>query len=299
MQRPLALLFCTATVAACAAPKTPSAGEPHAVAHAGCEEPSSTAASVPASATAALDTAPAAAPSLDPALPPAMLVLGEASAAPTLAPSVRIESPAANAHVAPDASVTLNVGNWPTAEGAAHVHLILDNQPYKPIYNTAAAVPLRDLNGGNELSPGPHVLVAFASRANHESVKQPGALAVTPFVVGPTPATTEAPKAFLIYSRPKGTYAGPQANHVLVDFQLSGVALGDKGSSVSIEVRGDKLAAPLRARATQFGKPYYLENLPSGTYELELQLLDANAKPVDGAWNKTLRTIVIDRTKKP
>jgi len=297
MRRPLALLI-TATLGACAAPKTPSVVEPQGATHAGCEEAPTTTVATPAPTSAVTDVVPSAAP-LDPELPPAALMLGDASAAPAVTPSVRIESPASNAHVAADASVTLNVSNWATAEGAAHVHLILDNQPYKPIYNTAAPVALRDLNGGKDLSPGPHVLVAFASRANHESVKQASALAVTAFVVGTTPATAEAPKSFLIYSRPKGTYAGPQANHVLVDFQLAGVSLGEKGSSVAIEVRGEKLATPLRARATQFGRPYYLENLPSGTYELELQLLDVNAKPVDGAWNKTLRTIVIDRTKKP
>lgn len=297
MRRPIVLLV-TATLCACAAPKTPSVLEPQGAAHAGCDEAAPTTGATPASTSAVTDLVPSGAP-LEAALPPATLILGDASAAPAVAPSVRIESPAANAHVAADASVVLNVSNWATAEGAAHVHLILDNQPYKPIYNTAAPVPLRDLNGGKDLSPGPHVLVAFASRANHESVKQGGALAVTAFVVGTTPATAEAPKAFLIYSRPKGTYAGPQANHVLVDFQLAGVSLGEKASSVAIEVRGDKLATPLRARATQFGRPYYLENLPSGTYELELQLLDISAKPVDGAWNKTLRTIVIDRTKKP
>ena len=285
-------------VLACASPKVPAVPEatPAAVSHAGCDDS-------PAVATEASTLSPALASTstvapVEAALPPPGLILGDASPAPVVAPTVRIESPASSAHVEADGSVTLQVTAWPTAEGAAHVHLILDNQPYKPIYDTGAPVRLRDLNGGNALAPGPHVLVAFASRANHESVKSPGALAVTPFVVGAEPAAFDAPKAFLVFSRPKGTYAGPQANHVLVDFQLVGLALGEKGSSVAIEVRSDKLAAPLRARATHFGKPFYLENLPSGSYEIELHLLDAAGKLSAGAWNKTVRTIVVDRAKK-
>jgi hypothetical protein len=142
------------------------------------------------------------------------------------------------------------------------------------------------------------VLVAFASRANHESVKSKEALTVTSFVVGDAPATPPAPGSFLVFSRPKGTYAGPQANHVLVDFQLVGVALGAGKHSVAIEVSGGALVEPLRARATSFGAPFYLENLRSGSYAITLTLLDAAGKPVPGAWNATTRTIVIDRSKK-
>jgi hypothetical protein len=211
---------------------------------------------------------------------------------------VKIASPAAGAHVAADAAAKLEVTGWPTAEGAAHVHLILDNQPYKPIYDTSAAVPMRELNGGKDLTPGAHVLVAFASRANHESVKSKEALAVSAFVVGDTPTSAPAPGSFLVFSRPKGTYAGPQANHVLVDFQLVGLTLGAGKHAVAIEVSGGALAEPLRTRATSFGPPFYLENLRSGTYTIALTLLDAAGKPVGGAWNATTRTIVIDRTKK-
>lgn len=232
-------------------------------------------------------------------LPPALLVRGDASPAPAVVPSVRIALPSSGQTWAADGAVTLTVTNWPTMEGGAHVHLILDNQPYKPIYNTGAPVNLRDLNGGKELSAGPHVVVAFASRANHESVKEAGALSVAAFSVGPTSSPAESPPFFLVYSRPKGTYAGAQANHILVDFQLVNIVLGEKTASVSIEVRGSKLSVPLRASTAQFGRPYYVENLPSGTYEMELNLLDHAGRPVPGAWNKTVRTIVVDRSVGP
>ena len=231
-------------------------------------------------------------------IPPAMLVLGEASPPPISSPNVRIASPAAGAHVDPGSAVELHVTGWPTTEGAAHVHLILDGQPYKPIYDTSAPTPLRALNGDTDLAHGPHVLVAFASRANHESVKTAGALAVAPFVVGPTGAAA-APPSFAVYSRPKGTYAGPAANHILVDFQLVGTTLAEGRAAVALEVRSDSLPAPLTARVTSFGRPYYLENLRSGVYAIELTLLDADGRPVPGEWNKTTRTIVVDRSARP
>ena len=297
--RALSFVTLVAVTTACAVPK-PAAREPEPAAHAGCDTP---AAEAPASANGTAAPASAVnAPSAvaaESTLPPAALVVGEASPNPATPPTLAITSPARGAHVEADASVSLDVRGWPTAEGAAHVHLILDNQPYKPIYDTGAPVPLRDLNGGKPLTPGPHVLVAFASRANHESVKLSGALAVSGFVVGAEPATFHAPSGFLVYSRPKGTYAGPQANHVLVDFQLVGTTLAEGKQSVALEVRSESLAEPLRARTPRFGAPFYLENLRSGSYTLELSLVDEAGRVVDGAWNKTTRTIVIDRTKKP
>jgi len=287
-----ALALPALVVAACAPPRAPStasepAAAPTAESHGSCEAPPA----IAAAASPIVDRAAEA------TLPPPAIVLGEASPAPTAAPIVRVASPAVGAHVAPDAAARLEVTGWPTAEGAAHVHLILDNQPYKAIYDTGAPVPMRELNGGKDLSPGAHLLVAFASRANHESVKVASALAAVPFVVGDAPSAPPTPGSFLVFSRPKGTYAGPQANHVLVDFQLVGIALGPGKHSVGIEVSGATLAEPLGARAASFGPPFYLENLRSGSYTIALMLLDAAGKPVPGAWNATTRTIVIDRSK--
>lgn len=296
--RAIALLTMAVSATACVPPKAPSVeAEAEATKHTSCDGQAHEGAA-PSAPSPAAATPPVAAAS-ESTLPPPAVVLGEASPPPAAAPTVAISSPARGAHVDADAKVTLDVRGWPTAEGAAHVHLILDNQPYKPIYDTAAPVALRDLNGGKDLAPGPHVLVAFASRANHESVKAPSAIAVSGFVVGPEPATFAAPASFLVYSRPKGTYAGAQANHVLVDFQLVGVTLAEGKREVALEVRGETLAEPLRARTSRFGSPFYLENLRSGSYTLELTLLDGGGNVIEGAWNKTTRTIVLDRSKKP
>ena len=67
--------------------------------------------------------------------------------------------------VASEFAIKLDIKNWKVAPGDAHVHLILDAKPYKPIFDAKAPVKLSDLTGGDALAEGHHVLVAFPSRA--------------------------------------------------------------------------------------------------------------------------------------
>ncbi|HLK36760.1 MAG TPA: hypothetical protein VKU41_08420, partial [Polyangiaceae bacterium] len=178
----------------------------------------------------------------------------------------------------------------------AHVHLILDARPYKPIYDTKAPVKLSDLTGGEPLAEGQHILVSFPSRANHESVKTPGAFAVTEFWVGKKGERAQDPsKAMLIYSRPKGEYKGDMANHVLVDFQLANTTLAPDKDHVHIAVTGPGIDPDkgLSADATKFGPPFYLDNLQDGSYSVKLDLLGGDGKPIAGSWNSTSRSITV------
>ena len=91
-------------------------------------------------------------------------------------PTVKIAAPTREQVISADKAgafeVKLDVKNWQTATGSSHVHLILDNKPYKPIYDTKAGVKLSDLMAVAKRSRKViHVLVAFPSRASHESVK--------------------------------------------------------------------------------------------------------------------------------
>jgi hypothetical protein len=215
-------------------------------------------------------------------------------------PTVKIVAPGKGqvlaANKAGDTEVKLDVKNWKTATGSQHVHLILDNKPYKAIYDTKAPVKLSELTGGEPLTEGTHVLVAFPSRANHESVKGgAGVLPVVEFAVDKKGEPFDAKKPMLIYSRPKGEYKGEMANHVLVDFQLAGTTLGEGKGAVTIEVTGPGVDKPLTAKAEKFGPPFYLENLRSGAYTLKLELLGPDGKVVPGAWNSTTREIKINR----
>ncbi|MBX3228285.1 MAG: hypothetical protein KIT84_26315 [Labilithrix sp.] len=233
--------------------------------------------------------------------PPVTLTLGAASPDPTGAlPTVAITAPAKEAVVPNDKaagySVKLDVKNWPTATGSSHVHLILDNKPYKAIFDPKVPVKLSELTNGEEIKEGRHVLVAFPSRANHESVKTKGALAVVPFWVGKKGDAKDdfTKKPMLVYSRPKGEYKGELANHVLIDFYLSGVTLAEGKEHVNVKVTGPGIDKPLEAKATKWGPPFYLDNLQNGSYEIKTELVDGSDKPIEGPWNSTTRSIKID-----
>ena len=198
-----------------------------------------------------------------------------------------------------DTVVKLDVKNWKTAKGDAHVHLILDNGPYHPVFDPKGdVIKLSDLAGNSPLSEGQHILVAFPSRANHESVKTKGALAVVPFWVGKKGPkgveTQDTTKPILVASRPKGEYSGDMANHVLVDFQLQNDTLAPGKDHVHITATGPGTPdAGVSADATQFGPPFYLDNLQNGSYTVKFELQGADGKPLPGAWNSATRDIKI------
>jgi hypothetical protein len=234
-----------------------------------------------------------------PPAPPVTLLQGTASPDPTTLPTVRFLSPTSAQTIAADKvndfPVKLDVKNWQTATGSSHIHLILDNRPYKPVYDPTKPVLLNEILKSDVLAEGQHVIVAFPSRANHESVKTKGALVVTEFYVGKAKTHSVDLKApMLVYSRPKGDYKGDMANHVLVDFQLVNETLADGKDHVHITATGPGISAPLVADVTKFGAPYYLDNLQNGSYTIKLDLLKGDNTPVPGPWNSTTREINVD-----
>jgi hypothetical protein len=142
------------------------------------------------------------------------------------------------------------------------------------------------------------VLVAFPSRANHESVKTKDALTIVPFWIGKKDAAaakndpTKKPK--IIYSRPKGHYNGEKANHVLVDFQVANVTLAEGKEHVHVTVTGPGIDKPVEGNVEKFGTPLYIDNLQNGPYQLKVELLDGSGKLIEGPWNSTTRTIKVD-----
>jgi hypothetical protein len=235
--------------------------------------------------------------------PPAVsLALGEASADPTGAlPTSKFMAPTNEQVIPQDKAsefiIKIDVKNWQTAVGSSHVHLILDNKPYKALFNLKDVVKLGELAGTEPLAEGHHILVAFPSRANHESVKTKGALAAVEFYVGKKKAgETSTKKPMLVFSRPKGEYKGDNANHVLVDFQLQNAALAEGKEHVTLQVTGPGIDKELTAKATKFGPPFFLDHLQDGSYNLKLELKDKDGKVLPGAWNSTSRTITINRS---
>jgi hypothetical protein len=253
------------------------------------------ASSGPADASASAEPTP---PPPPPA-PAIQLTQGVASpdpAAPT--PTVKIVAPTKGQVIpsakAADFEVKLDVKNWKTAKGDSHVHLILDGKPYHPVFDTKAPVKLSELAGSDPLADGQHVLVAFPSRANHESVKTAGGFAVTEFWVGKKgDKAQDVGKPLLVYSRPKGEYKGDMANHVLVDFQVANVTLAEGKAHVHITVTGPGIDGEKSADANKFGPPFYLDNLQDGSYSVKLELDGADGKVLPGPWNSSTHTFTI------
>ena len=128
----------------------------------------------------------------------------------------------------PNAEMLANSGK------GQHIHFILNNQPYSAHYEPAFT---------KEIPDGVHHLVAFLSRSYHESVKNANSVVVKKLEVGANATDSlgldmEAPT--LIYSRPKGTYAGADAKNLLLDFFVLNTTLSADGNKVKATINGEE-----------------------------------------------------------
>ncbi len=162
-----------------------------------------------------------------------------------------------------------------------HIHFILNNEPYSAHY---------DANFKKTLPDGTHHLVAFLSRSYHESVKNENSVVVKKFVIGKNP--TDALKMdmnapTLIYSRPKGTYKGKDADNLLLDFFVLNTTLSEEGHKVRATVNNNVFLI------TEWA-PQILKGLPKGKVTIKLELIDGNGNLLPGAFNSVTREITIE-----
>ncbi|AFY40447.1 hypothetical protein Lepto7376_4339 [[Leptolyngbya] sp. PCC 7376] len=178
----------------------------------------------------------------------------------------------------------------PDLEMGPHLHLFIDDQPYRAVYDVSEPIIFEDLN------PGSHLIRVFASRPWHESFKNEGAYAQTTFSVF-TENNTRLPnfsEPLLTYSRPQGTYG---AEPIMLDFYLTNaplhfVAQADEEDSI----------ADWRIRATVNGEsfildnwqPIYLEGFKKGENWLKLEFVDSQGELVDNVYNNPVRVINYD-----
>ena len=174
-----------------------------------------------------------------------------------------------------------------------HIHFILDNQPYKALYEPKNDVILAN---GTE-----HYLMAFLSRSYHESIKSKGAALVYHFKIDKDGKLTvlKTPKTPMIfYSRPKGDYFGADTVNVLLDYYVWNSDLSAKGYKVkSVIMR--PMSDPAVDTLTKW-EPKFINNL-SGNCKVMLQLLDKNGKKVEGPnteVSRDVRMLVVDPMKK-
>lgn len=165
-----------------------------------------------------------------------------------------------------------------------HVHVIIDNEPYKAMYAADA------FNVG-ALSEGAHTIRAFPSRSWHESVKAPGAFVAHTFYVKTKTddSTLRADQPLLTYSRPKGEYKGADANRILLDFYVTNAELGADKYKVIATIDGSHTDTLVD------WVPYYIEGLTDGEHTVKIELVGPDGAPVPGAYNSTTRTITVAR----
>ncbi|MGP0127956.1 MAG: hypothetical protein ACTMUB_01425 [cyanobacterium endosymbiont of Rhopalodia musculus] len=192
----------------------------------------------------------------------------------------------------PSIVVKLDVKDYPLFKDpelglGPHLHLILDNEPYRAIYSLDEPIILENL------TPGTHTLRVFASRPWHESFKNDGAYDQTTFYIL-TKTEDNAPDMslpLLTYSRPRGIYG---AQPIMLDFYLTNAPL----HLVAQENADDKVA-DWRIRVTINGESFlvdtwkaiYIQGFEEGTNWVQLEFLDEQGNLVNNAFNNTVRLI--------
>ena len=160
-----------------------------------------------------------------------------------------------------------------------HVHIALDGQEYKALYDPEQSLTFENL------SPGTHTLRAFASRPWHESFKNKTAYAqVTFHVLTPTLENLPQPdQPLLTYSRPVGSYG---AEPIMLDFYIHNPALTQAEVEripdwrVRVTVNGETFV-------TDQWQPIYLKGLNVGRNWVKLELIDSKGLLIPNAYNST------------
>ncbi|MDJ0508069.1 MAG: hypothetical protein QNJ64_02260 [Crocosphaera sp.] len=192
-------------------------------------------------------------------------------------------------------SLQLEVRDYPlfkdeTLGLGPNLHLFVDDQPYRAVYDVDEPIILEDL------SPGTHTIRVFASRPWHESFKNEGAYAQTTFSVF-TETEDNAPKPtlpLLTYSRPQGSYG---AEPIMLDFYLTNAPLHFVANNDP-----DDDIIDWRIKATINGEsflidtwqPIYLKGFEPGKNWVQLEFIDEQGHEVNNAFNNTVRVITYE-----
>ncbi|QKQ76871.1 hypothetical protein [Nostoc sp. TCL240-02] len=175
----------------------------------------------------------------------------------------------------------------PQLQLGPHLHVVLDNQPYIPVYDLNQPLVLP------ELSPGTHTLRVFASRPWHESFKNEGAYAETTFhVFTKTDDNNPDPKLpLLTYSRPQSSYG---AEPILLDFYLTNAPLHLVDKENTNEGFSDwRIRVTINGESFVFDRwqAVYLKGFQTGKNWIKLEFLDNQGNPLKNAFNTTVRLI--------
>jgi hypothetical protein len=206
-------------------------------------------------------------------------------------PQVSIVSPKPDEVLNSDqVAVKFDVKNLPIFKNSdfglgPHIHVTLDNQEYKALYDLSQTVAFENL------APGTHTIRAFASRPWHESFKNKGAYAQVSFnVLTKTGENTPDPKTpLLTYSRPVGTYG---AEPVMLDFYIQNAPLHLLGKDEP-SIDDWQVRATVNGQSFTFDRwePIYLKGLKSGKNWVKLELLEDDGDAIPNVFNSTAHVI--------
>ncbi|MGB2692665.1 MAG: hypothetical protein WBB48_00265 [Thermodesulfobacteriota bacterium] len=170
-----------------------------------------------------------------------------------------------------------------------HAHIILDNDPYFANYEAGTPFDI------GTLDEGPHTLLVFPSRSYHESVKAEGSIDIVNFYVGKEEGEflLDESEPTIIYSRPKGTYKGKDAEKIMLDFYLINAELGDDYEA-KYTIRKNEAGSQEYSITLGEWSPAFITGLTSGEYIITLQLLDSDGDLVEGPFNNTERKITVE-----
>lgn len=161
-----------------------------------------------------------------------------------------------------------------SAEGQ-HIHFILDNMPYKALYEpTHEEVVAKNSE---------HYLLTFLSRSYHESLKNKEAAVLTHFKVdanGQYQKLGEPSTPMLFYSRPKGDYIGKDTANLLLDFYPWNFQL-DNSHSVKAVITNNTTGATGTFMINQW-TPKLIKNLGAGQCTATISLVDNEGNPLTG-----------------
>ncbi len=149
-----------------------------------------------------------------------------------------------------------------------HIHFILDNGPYKALYEPKNALTLANNTE--------HTLLCFLSRSYHESLKNKEAAVVVHFKVdekGNYKKLDDVKTPMLFYSRPKGDYFGKDTANLLLDFYLANCTLSADGYVVKAQITNPDLKIDTTITISNW-EANFIQNLGTGKCKVTLSLID-------------------------
>ena len=185
-------------------------------------------------------------------------------------------------------NVQLSVKDFPLFQDerlglGLNLHLILDNEPYIPLYSLEEPITLENL------TPGTHTLRVFACLPWHESLKTQGAYAETSFSVL-TETEDNYPQSdipLLTYNEPSGNYS---AEPIMLDFYIKDPAKENLKSGDTIP-NSVKVTVNDESFIVDQWHPIYLKGFKEGNNLVQLDLIDSGGNKIDNAFNSTVRLI--------